>query len=400
MPPDDFFDGEWEEPSRTQETAPTRPAGEEGRSPDRPARPPRERSRGKSSGKRPTISRPAAMPSLEGLEWGRLGMLAAGIVVVVLVLLLLTRACSGSSATSKNQAYFNQVKTVLSKSDAAGAQLHDLLNSSQPVKLKQVLARLTTMRGEAQSAVTAATDLKPTKQVASLQPWLLQTLSYRVNGLDCMINQMPQAYHAKPAVAGGKLLVPCTQRMVASDIIYADSYATPAGDTLQKDGIDVQVPTSVFLAESDASALTPAGMAAVLQRWKPSSAAHGLHGLSLDTVVAKQGDGKLVTLQPGTVNAVKVHGMSFLITATNGGDFTETNVGVKLTIGTGPNAVTKNTTIPSINKGEKKTVTIGGFESTTLQFDKPVPLKVVVTPVPGERTASNNSQTYQVIFSL
>jgi len=68
------------------------------------------------------------MPSLEGLEWGRLGMLAAGIVVVVLVLLLLARACSGSSATSKNQAYFNQVKTVLAKSDAACAQLHALLN--------------------------------------------------------------------------------------------------------------------------------------------------------------------------------------------------------------------------------------------------------------------------------
>jgi hypothetical protein len=146
VPPDDFFDGEWEEPSRTQETAPTRPAGEEGRSPDRPARPPRERGRGKSSGKRPSISRPAGMPSLEGLEWGRLGMLAAGIVVVVLVLLLLTRACSSSSATSKNQAYFNEVKTVLGKSDAAGAQLHDLLNSRQPVRLKEVRTRLTNMR--------------------------------------------------------------------------------------------------------------------------------------------------------------------------------------------------------------------------------------------------------------
>jgi hypothetical protein len=84
--------------------------------------------------------------------------------VVVLVLLLLT-ACSGSSATSKNQAYFNEVKTVLSKSDAAGAQLHDLLNSQQPVKLKQVQSRLTKMRSQAQSAVTAATSLKPTKQV-------------------------------------------------------------------------------------------------------------------------------------------------------------------------------------------------------------------------------------------
>ena len=243
------------------------------------------------------------MPSLEGLEWGRLGGFGGGHRRRGAVLLLLTGP-AGSSATSKNQAYFNEVKTVLGKSDAAGAQLHDLLNSQQPVKLKQVQSRLTKMRSQAQSAVTAATSLKPTKQVESLQPWLLQTLSYRVNGLDCMIGAMPQAYHAKPALAGGKLLVPCTQRMLASDIIYTDSYSTPAGDTLHKDGIDVQVPTSVFLDESDASALTPAGMAAVLQRWKPS-AAHGLHGLSLNTVVAKQGDGTLVTLQAGTVNTVR-----------------------------------------------------------------------------------------------
>jgi hypothetical protein len=80
------------------------------------------------------------MPSLEGLEWGRLGMLAAGIVVVVLVLLLLTRACSGSSATSKNQAYFNEVKTVLGKSDAAGAQLHDLLAAAGQAEAGTVTA--------------------------------------------------------------------------------------------------------------------------------------------------------------------------------------------------------------------------------------------------------------------
>jgi hypothetical protein len=346
------------------------------------------------------MPRPSGMPSLEGLEWGRLGMLAVGIVVVVLVLLLLTRACSGSSATSKNQAYFDEVKTVLGKSDDAGAQLHSLLNSRQPLTLKQVRARLTTIRAQAQSAVTAATSLKPTKQVESLQPWLLQTLSYRVNGLDCMITGMPQAYHAKPARAGGKQLVPCTQRMLASDIIYTDSYSTPAANTLRKDGIDVQVPTSVFLDESDAAVLTPAGMGAVLQRWKPSSAAHGLHGLKLDTVVAKEGDGKLVTLQAGTVNAVKVHGMSFLVSATNGGDFTEFNIPVKLTIGTGKSEVTKTATIDKIDKGQQQTVAIGGFESTTLPFDKAVPLKVHVTPVPGERTASNNSQTFQVIFSL
>ena len=190
------------------------------------------------------------MPSLEGLEWGRLGMLAAGIVVVVLVLLLLTQACSGSSATSKNQAYFNQVKTVLGKSDAAGAQLHDLLNSQQPVKLKQVQSRLTKMRGEAQSAVTAATSLKPTKQVESLQPWLLQTLSYRVNGLDCMISAMPQAYHAKPALrrrqaAGALHAADARLRHHLHRLLLDAGHRHPAQGRHRRPGADVGVPRRV-----------------------------------------------------------------------------------------------------------------------------------------------------------
>ena len=67
---------------------------------------------------------------------------------------------------------------------------------------------------------------------------------------------------------------------------------------------------------------------------KPGSVAHGLHGLQLDTVVARAG-GKTVTLQVGTVNQVKATGLTFLVTATNGGDFTEFDVPVKVTIGTG-----------------------------------------------------------------
>jgi len=72
------------------------------------------------------------MPALEGLEWGRLGMLAAGIVVVVLVLVLLTKQCSGSSAQSKNSDYMSQVQAVLKTSDGAGASLSQLLHSGSP----------------------------------------------------------------------------------------------------------------------------------------------------------------------------------------------------------------------------------------------------------------------------
>ncbi|MDX6549588.1 MAG: hypothetical protein QOJ31_272, partial [Gaiellales bacterium] len=83
-----------------------------------------------------------SMPSLEGLEWGRLGLLAAGIVVLVLVLLLGARACSGSSASSKNRAYFDQVKSVLATSDRAGAALHDMFHSAKPITEKAAIKRL------------------------------------------------------------------------------------------------------------------------------------------------------------------------------------------------------------------------------------------------------------------
>jgi hypothetical protein len=341
------------------------------------------------------------MPALDGLQWGRLGMLAAGIVVVVLVLLLVTKACGGSSATSKNEAFFTQVKAVLVKSDQAGSSLHDLLRSQQPVTRKAAVTKLTAIKAEAQQAVSDATKLKPTKQVEPLQPYLLQALSYRVNGIDCMIRRLTGAYRAKPASAGGAMLVPCTQILLASDVIYINSYYAPAGKALQDAGVEVQVPTSPFLSGSDSSLLTAAGMGAVLQRWKPGSVAHGLHGLVLDTVVARDSAGKTTTLHAGTVNKVKASGLTFLITATNGGNFTEFNIPVKLTIGSGKNKLVKTATINQIAKGAQETVSITGFGSgTPLPFGAAVKMTVLVTPVPGERTASNNSQTFQITFSL
>jgi hypothetical protein len=342
------------------------------------------------------------MPSLEGLEWGRLGLLAAGIIVLVLVLLLGARQCSGSSATSKNRAYFDQVKKVLATSDKAGQQLHDLFHSKQPLRSAAVVNKLKDIQTQAQTAVVDAQKLTPTKQVESLQPWLVEALTYRVNGIDCLIRAMPQAYKQKQPTAAGTLLVPCTRRLLASDVMYTDSFYASAGKTLQADGIEVPVPTSTFLvAPDDQITLNAAGMGAVIQHLKPGSVAHGLHGLKLDTVVAQSGD-KTVTLQATSTTPVKAAGLTFLVTATNGGNFTEFNVQVKITIGSGSTAIVKTGTIAQIQKGASETVSIGGFNSGSNlpEFGKTIDMKVEVVPVPGERTASNNTQTYKITFTL
>ena len=115
----------------------------------------------------------------------------------------------------------------------------------------------------------------------------------------------------------------------------------------------------------------------------------------------KDSSGKLTTLQVGTVNKVKTSGLTFLVSATNGGNYTEFNVPVKITIGSGDTKVQKTATIPQITRGATETVSISGFDSgPQLPYGPAVKMHVLVTPVPGERTASNNSQTFQIIFSL
>jgi hypothetical protein len=343
------------------------------------------------------------MPSMEGLEWGRLGLLAAGIIVLVLVLLLGARQCGGSSAESKNQDYFDQVKHVVGISDDAGKQLHDLYHTKQPIRSAAAIKRLQQIKADAQSAVTEAQKLKPTKQVQDLQPWLVESLAYRVNGIECLIEGLPQAYKEKRPTAAGGVLVPCNQRLLASDVMYMDSFYGGAHKALEADNIDVAVPTSAFLVPPDDQiTVNSAGMGTLIQHWKPGSVANGLHGMKLDTVVAQSGDGKTVTLQPSTVTPVKATGLTFLVTTTNGGNFSEFDVEVKITIGSGDTAIVKTGSIPEIQKGATETVSIGGFNSGSNlpEYGKTIPMKVEVVPVPGERTASNNSQTYRITFTV
>jgi hypothetical protein len=342
------------------------------------------------------------MPSFEGLEWGRLGMLGAGIIVVVLVLLLLVRSCGGSSAGSKNRDFFdNKLKPVLTKSDQAAKELHDLFRSQRALKVTQIQTRLDSAAGLAQEALNEARGLNPTNEIEPFQPYLLQTLSYRVNGIKCLGNAMPEAYKEKRATAGGAQLVRCMDRLLASDVVYSDSFYAPASRALQDKNIDAQVPTSVFLARADRPLLTAPGMGSVLQRWKPSTSVNGLHGTKLDSVTAVSG-GDAVTLRTGTVNTIKATDVVFRVTVTNGGDFPEFNVKVTITIGQGDTKIVKSSTIDQIGAKETQTVEIKGIASGSNQipFAQALPMKVSVAPVPGERTKSNNSATYQIIFSL
>jgi len=397
--PDDFFDSDWEETGGTQETAVTRPSGG---APDPEKEPPPRRPRPEHTPRpRPSIG-PLKTGNLPPLQYRRLAALAVGILVVVVALVVLARGCSGSSSQSKNIDYFNAVKEqALTPSSEISSDFHKTLNSASGTKLNVVQQQFESQAAAMSKAADAAASIAPTKQLEPFQPALVQALQYRKAGLDCLSRYIGQAWKRKGAKAVGRILAPCTQRLLASDIVYSDSFAQPATTALK--GLGVQVPVSSFLDAKDADLVTPVGIGAAITRLKPS-AVHGLHGLGIVSVVAlPQG----TTLQTGSSQVNELTGndkLVIVVSARNFGNFREVGVPVTLTLTRAGSAkITQKGTIASIDKGATATVRFPDLfknASTQPEFTQRYKMTVTVKGVPGESVLSNNTRTYLVQFRL
>ncbi|HYX86957.1 MAG TPA: hypothetical protein VE777_18455, partial [Gaiellales bacterium] len=342
--------------------------------------------------------RPGTLPPL---QYRRLAVLGAIILGLVIILVFLARGCSGSSAQAKNRDYFDKLQqTALGPAGEVATKFHKTLNLPRG-KLRLLRSRFASQRTAMEAAVKQAAAVAAPKQLQSYQPYLIQALRYRVTGLECMEQHIAQAWQARRAAAAGQLLAPCAARLLASDVIYTDSFSTPATAALK--GLGVQVPTSTFLSGSDVELATQAGMGQTIARLKPS-AAHGLHGLGLISVVAApQG----TTLIEGSTTVNKIKGdqnLDIVVTAKNQGHFREVSVPVKLELTrSGSKAITRTGTIASIDPGKTAEVHFGDLfanSATQPEFTNRYKMTVTVEKVPGEHTLTNNSKSFVVQFVL
>jgi hypothetical protein len=431
VPPDDFFDEDWEEPSRTQDTAITRPAGdgaegaresapephqEEGLPPPRAPRPPQRRRPPKRGGSRvPQMPKMPKMPKMGGggaaslppLEYRRLGALGAGILVVILVLVLLARGCSGSSAKSDNEAYVSALTTtVLKPSDDVATRFHkmlDLPRASLAIMHKRLDGQLAAMR----TVRAHAEALKPTKQLAPYESALLQASQYRLTGLECMSDRITTAWKLKTPLAAGQELYSCTGQLLASDYVYADSFATSADAALKQVGA-TGVPTSQFMSPptwpaAQLSWVTPIGIGQQLRALRPGPV-HGIHGTEMGSVLASPQN---LTLQAGPENSVNGNkSLVFVVSVKNSGHYTEDDVAVRLTLkrvqgGGAPIVMTQH--IATVAAGQTATVSFRGLFASTQTapvYSKPYTLTVTSLKVPGEHNLSNNTVSYHVEFVI
>jgi len=374
----DFFE---EEPPTEETSKPERDVRRQG--PGGPPRPPRA---------------PQNLTPLLRL----IGLIAFAILIIVLLVFWI-QSCQASSKSSTYKNYMTKIAELASSSQQIGRQLsQDLL--APGVKRAQLEQQLSGLARQEQLNVNRAQAITPPGTLRDEHQAVIQALQYRVSGLTGLASALATTASSTAVSKAAPLLTAQMQRLLASDVIWEDSFKGPSDAELRRQGVTGTnaaggplVPGSTAL-QTDELASTSA-MTSVLQRLKgASSAGTGCPcGTGLVSTKVEPSGKELTTSTQTTI--VPTSDMAFQVTVMNTGKSQVFGVPVKLTIeqSKGGN-ITKSTKIDFLNPGESTTVTFKNIP--IVNFSTPATIKVEVTPVAGETFTSNNSADYPVIFSV
>lgn len=356
---------------------------------DHGTEPPPSRGRGPSG---PRFRAPQNLTPLLRL----IALIALAILLVVL-LVVWVEGCTSEAKADRYETYLSEIGAVGNASARLGQQLGTLL-TTPGLNQEDLDAKLGGFVQTAENQVQKAQDLNPPGPMVAPNEGAIEALQYRVNGLQGLQTAFQDTTDADDAAAAGEQLAGQVDRLLASDVIWTDSFQAPATAALESEGIEgLDVPSSEFVSVDDFA--SPSALAAIWQRIQGASTGGtptGLHGSGIAYVKALPSGQLLSTTTETTIDAVD--DLAFEVGVEDTGESQEVRIKVTLTIPKDPEPIVKTQVIAIIDPGETKSVT---FQIGTLvPFGTQTTVKVDVDPVPGETNTANNTAEYPVIFSL
>ncbi len=351
----------------------------------RPERPPQR------GGPRPPMRTPQGLTPLLRL----VGLIAFAIVIVVLLVYAIA-GCQSSSKHSKYDNYMSKMSQIAAHSQSVGRQLDGVLTQAG-IKSTELQRRLAGLARDEEQDADAARAIDPPGRLREQHQRLIDALEYRYSGIIGVSDALAQVLKAKSSSGAGAAVEVPAQRLLASDVVWDDSFKDPSKQVLREQGVgDIRVPDSNFVQNPDF--YTASSLNSIIGRLRGGNVSvktGGLHGTNIVSVKAlPQGTELSTTSQQPVIASTR---LAFAVTIKDSGDSPEVRIPVTLTIQQTPQIV-KRKTLPFINAGEEKVVIFRNIGA--VQFTTPVTIKVTVSAVPGETNTSNNTQEYPVIFSL
>lgn len=340
--------------------------------------------------------RPPRTPRQGSAGPRRLVVAIVAVLVVVIVGWYWIRACQADAQRRAYENYVTDVNSVVKQSDDIGARLDNALLDPTATR-KKLIATVSNLARQQAEVSTSAAKLHDTGRLRGLQSWLETTMRYRTQGLEGLTAALTTALAKTPVeIADVAQASNAYLRLIASDVVYSDSFQRPAATGLAKANIK-----GVALANSNFALSIkmddPTYLRSILSRAAQNSSgsttggAGGLVGTSLDKVVVLPRNlqlipGSKVNSFPSTTN------VTYKVFVKNSGEQLVTKVRVRF-IEAGHPPQTKTIT----------SITPSGVEFVLFTPKFPtlgIPSKITVRaePVKGETNTGNNEATYTVDY--
>jgi hypothetical protein len=325
-----------------------------------------------------------------------IGLIALAILVVVL-LVVWVEGCTEEAKLDRNRTYLADIGAIGSASARLGQQVATTL-TTPGLNQEDLDAKLGGYVQTAENQTQQAEDLNAPGAMEVPNAGAVEALRYRANGLRGLQAAFRQTADETDASVAGEALLEQTQRLLASDVIWTDSFQEPAKVVLDDEGIEgLTVPSSQFVTTDDL--VRQSSLAAIWQRIQGAATGGtttGLHGSRIAYVKALPSGTLLSTTTETTIKVTDE--LKFEVGVEDSGESQEVRIKVTLTIPKTPNPIVKTATIPIIDQGETKAVTFA--VGALVPFGEQTTVKVDIDPVPGETNTANNTAEYPVIFTL
>src|ERR671936_2937362 len=293
------------------------------------------------------------------------GLVAFAILIIVLLVFWI-KSCQASSKSSTYKSYMTKISEVASSSQQIGRQLGDTL-LAPGLKRPQLQSKIAALARQEQLDVDRARTITPPGPLLTEHQAVIQALQFRVSGLTGLADALGATASTKNTAKAAASLASQMQRLLASDVIWSDSFKAPAETELRRQGVTGTnaaggplVPDSSFL--QNPALATASAMATVVDRLKGASAgtANCPCGTGLVSVKVLPSGKDLSTSTQNDI--VVTANMSFQVTVQNTGNVQVFSVPVKLTIeqSKGGNIV-KTAKIGFLNNGDQTTVNFRNF---------------------------------------
>lgn len=332
----------------------------------------------------------------------------AGVIALVLALILIfgIRACLGARKAQAFEDYVADIGALVGESDQQGDALFALFEDPGTQSSVDVENTINGFRVESEQLIERARQIDVPDELSEAQGYLLQSLSFRSDGLSGLSENLPTALGDTEPEDAEERIAGQMQNFLTSDVIYSQR-VLPAIQTGARDADLLErvadLPESQFLPDVSWLQLpTVENAIGSIKGEAPTSGgndpnekvAPGLHGTGLQGVTVQPSGDKLSDGGVTTVDGTE--GLSFEVEVQNQGENDEQNVAIRLTIDGGDAPIDISGEIPSIKVDETVALELPLTEGPPTNEDLTV--DVTVEGVPGEENEDNNSAEYLVRF--